>query len=357
VDIRVVLPDDTEHRERRKAPVSSKSAAQRWGDAREREWFHQLTHPQPTVQPKKVVPTLTEFAPRFLKGHAHADQQKASGVHAKEVILRVHLQPALGDKRLDAIGTEDVQRLKSQLKGKAPKTVNNVLTVLNTLLKKAVEWGVIDEVRCRIKLLKVSKGSVSFYGFDEYERLVAAAKAIDIRSHLLVLLSGEAGLRSGEMVALEWTDLDLTKRLICVQRNVWEGQVDSTKGGRLRYVPMTARLAAALRDARHLRGPRVLYRDNGRPYTEGAVGWAIVRAAARGVGGQRAAPASALVLFASRDARGGAASDSGAGRSRPRDHHAAVHALESRCDRECDPVAGAARFREISWRHCGDGGG
>ena len=47
----------------------------------------------------------------------------------------------------------------------------------------------------------MSKGSVSFYDFDEYERLVAAAKAIDIRSHLLVLLSGEAGLRSGEMVA------------------------------------------------------------------------------------------------------------------------------------------------------------
>ncbi len=63
---------------------------------------------------------------------------------------------------------------------------------------------------------------------------MAAAKAIDIRTYLLVLLSGEAGLRSGEMVALEWTDLDLTKRLICVQRNVWEGHVDSTKGGRLR---------------------------------------------------------------------------------------------------------------------------
>ena len=29
VDIRVVLPDDSEHRERRKAPLSSKSAAQR----------------------------------------------------------------------------------------------------------------------------------------------------------------------------------------------------------------------------------------------------------------------------------------------------------------------------------------
>ena len=31
----------------------------------------------------------------------------------------------------------------------------------------------------------------------------------------------------------EWTDLDLATRLICVQRNEWEGHVDSTKGGRL----------------------------------------------------------------------------------------------------------------------------
>ena len=80
-----------------------------------------------------------------MEGHARANQHKASGIHAKDLILRVHLLPLLGDKRLDAITTEDVQRLKADLKTKAPKTVNNVLTVLNTLLKKAVEWGVIDQ--------------------------------------------------------------------------------------------------------------------------------------------------------------------------------------------------------------------
>jgi integrase len=142
----------------------------------------------------------------------------------------VHLQPLLGDRRLDDITTEDVQRVKADLKNKAPKTVNNVLTVLNTLLKKAMEWGVIESMPCTIKLLRASKGAIAFYDFDEYERLVAAAKALDRRTHLLVLLSGEAGLRSGEMIALEWTDIDLVKRLLCVQRNVWEGQADSPKG-------------------------------------------------------------------------------------------------------------------------------
>jgi site-specific recombinase XerD len=64
-------------------------------------------------------------------------------------------------------------------------------------------------------------------------------------------------------------------------RSAWEGQVASPKGGRIRYVPMTTRLTAALREARHLRGPRVLYRDNGAPFTEGVVACAIVRAARR----------------------------------------------------------------------------
>lgn len=204
------------------------------GQDRER---HVLQHGPP--QPKKEVPTLEEFAPRFVDGHARANRQKASGIAAKEMIVRVHLLPALGAKRLDAISNEDVQRLKRQLLNKAPKTVNNVLTVLNVMLKKAVEWDVIERVPCTIKVLPVSQGSTRFYDFDEFERLVVAAAATDPLAHLLVLLAGEAGLRSGEMVALERSDIDFAKGQVCVQRSAWKGQVASTEGGRLRYVPMT----------------------------------------------------------------------------------------------------------------------
>ncbi len=101
------------------------------------------------------MPTLVAFAPRFLDGHARANRQKPSGIAAKEMIVRVHLAPALGARRLDAIVNEEVQRLKHRLLEKAPKTVNNVLTVLNVLLKKAVEWDVIERMPCTIKLLPV----------------------------------------------------------------------------------------------------------------------------------------------------------------------------------------------------------
>jgi hypothetical protein len=63
---------------------------------------------------------------------------KPSGIAAKETIGSVHLLPQLGARRLTEVSTEAVQRLKKQLHDRSPKTVNNVLTVLNVLLKKAV---------------------------------------------------------------------------------------------------------------------------------------------------------------------------------------------------------------------------
>src|SRR5688572_28826647 len=261
VDITLRLPDGSRHRERSRSPIASKSAAQRWGADREREWFNELTRPRAAPTQPKEVPTLAEFGPRFVDGHARANRQKPSGIAAKETILNIHLVPCLGTKRLDAITTEEVQRLKHRLRDRAPKTVNNVLTVLNMLLKKAVEWDVIERMPCAVKLLPVPKPSMGFYDFAEYEQLVDAAAA-EPNALLIVLLGGEAGLRCGEIMALEWPDVDLAKRQICVQRSEWKGHVTVPEGGRLRYVPMTVRLATALREHGHLRSTRVLCRNS-----------------------------------------------------------------------------------------------
>jgi integrase len=276
VDITFRLPNGAIHRERKKAPVASKSGAQRWGEDRER---HLLQHGLP--EPKKEVPTLKEFAPRFLDGHARANQQKPSGIAAKETILNVHLVPWLGSKKLDAITDEDVQRVKLRLREKKPKTVNNVLTVLNTLLRKAVEWGVIDGMPCHVRLLPAAKPVVGFHDVRAYASLIEAATQMDWRAELIVLLGGEAGLRCGEMMALEWSDVDLLKRQLCVARSEWKGHVTVPKGGRLRHVPMTARLTAALRKHRHLKSRRVLHQNDGSPLTQKMVQTIVKRAAER----------------------------------------------------------------------------
>jgi integrase len=199
----------------------------------------------------------------------------------KEGVIRIHLIPQLGRKRIDGIGNEDVQRLKYHLRGHAQKSVNNVLTVLNTMLKKAVEWKVIDRMPCVIRLLKVSEGSVGFYDIGEYDQLRSAAEKVGPQALLVVLLGGDAGLRSGEMRALRWTDVNLVKRQLCVERGDWRGHVSTTKGGRLRYVPLTTRLATALQRHRHLKGGLVLAQPDGKPLTANMIVSLVQRAAKR----------------------------------------------------------------------------
>ncbi len=126
----------------------------------------------------------------------------------------------------------------------------------------------------------MSKPSATFHDFDVYERLVEAARVTSPEAFLIVLLGGEAGLRCGEMIALEWADVDLTTRQLCVERADWDGYVTTPKGGRLRYIPLTVRLTQALREHRHLRSPRVLCHEGGKGLNRNVVlGW--VRRAAR----------------------------------------------------------------------------
>src|SRR5258708_339632 len=97
VDIYVTFPDGRWLRKRYKAPASSRSGALRWG----REVEHELLFGKPK-EPEKDVPTVAEFAPRFVEGYARANRQKPSGVFAKESVLRIHLLPNLGKKKLYA---------------------------------------------------------------------------------------------------------------------------------------------------------------------------------------------------------------------------------------------------------------
>jgi integrase len=126
-----------------------------------------------------------------------------------------------------------------------------------------VQWGFVDN-------------SV----FDAFERLIHSAQQTDRIAAIVVLLGGEAGLRCGEMMALEWGDVDLDKRQLCVARSDWKDHVTDTKGGRARYVPLTTRLATALSQGRHLRSKRVLSDSKGQPLTQKEV-QVIVRRVAR----------------------------------------------------------------------------
>ena len=332
VDIRLKLPNGVRHRERKVLKGVSKSVAKRWAEDRERFLL------QHGPNEKKEVPTIEQFAPRFIDGHAKANRQKPSGIAAKEGIIRVHLIPLLGSKRLDAIGNEDVQIVKRRLTNRSPKTVNNVLGVLSVLLRKAVEWQVIERMPCVIRSLKTPKPAVRFYDFEEYGRLIETAEVLDPSTHLIVLLGGDAGLRRGEIAALEWADVDLGKRQICVHRSDWKGQVTAPKGGRLRYVPMTERLVSALRKHRHLRSRRVLCQVDGDLMTTKMIADHVRRAAKR-TGLVNTGAHILRHTFCSHLAMKGAPVRAIQELAGHQDIGTTLHALESSCVGRGDPVA------------------
>src|SRR5688500_14268059 len=94
-DITIRLPDGSQYRERKRAARFSKSSAQRWAQDRER---YLRQHGPPAAN--REVPTLEAFAPRFVDGHARANRHKPSGIASIESILKWHLVPTLGPKRI-----------------------------------------------------------------------------------------------------------------------------------------------------------------------------------------------------------------------------------------------------------------
>src|SRR5690606_29959025 len=121
------------------------------------------------------------------------------------------------------------------------------------ILKAAVDWEVIPATPVRIKQLKVTAPVMDFYDFDEYQQIVDVANRLDPRIHIMVLLGGDAGLRPGEIRALRWTSIDFRRRLLTVERAEYDGHVGLPKHDKIRRVPMTRRLTAALRAHHHQR--------------------------------------------------------------------------------------------------------
>ena len=128
------------------------------------------------------------------------------------------------------------------------KTINNILAVLSKPLKYAEDLEIIPKAP-KVGLLKIEPPDIEWWELPEYARILQAARAEGPLAFAAACLAGEAGLRVGEVKALRWReDVDLVAGTITVNRQMRRGVVGTPKGRTRRKVPMTARLASALRD-------------------------------------------------------------------------------------------------------------
>jgi len=261
VDIDFVHADGRAERIRKTSPVQTRRGA----EAYERQIRQALLDGTHGKEAASDIPTLCQFESQFIdwcKGERH----KASGIESKESVLRAHLVPLFGDRRLDSFDPRDQVKLRKRFEGKSRSTYNNSATALNSLLQVAAELGSIPHVPHKFRLYDRQDKSRPFYDFDQFEWLVEAARKVSTTAEVIVLLGGEAGLRRSEMFPLLWSACDLRRRLVTIEEAevVIKGErsLDDTKGRTTRVVPLTERLYQALKRHQHLQGDRVLYTDS-----------------------------------------------------------------------------------------------
>jgi integrase len=144
-------------------------------------------------------------------------------------IVRAHLIPALGRHQLSKLTAEHVQRFLNGL-DRSPRTVQACRDVLRTALDRAVKRGlVVRNVASDVQPPKVERAEVRPLTREQARAIIDAFTGTPYE--MPVLLGLTLGLRRGEVLGLRWSDLDLDRASLTVQRQV------QVQDGEARFVP------------------------------------------------------------------------------------------------------------------------
>jgi integrase len=200
-----------------------------------------------------------------------ARKNKPSEVESKKSIFKIHLKDAFGEMYLDEIDVGAIARFRADLveAGKADKTINNILAVLSKALRYAEDVRLIDQAP-KVGLLRAERPEIVTWSLEEHGRILRAAKEkMEPTWFVAACLTGEAGLRIGEVRALDWRrDVDLVAGTITVNKQTRRGKTGTPKSRTRRTVPMTATLIAALKSLPEIRTGFVVRNLDGTPMTD-----------------------------------------------------------------------------------------
>lgn len=176
----------------------------------------------------REVTTLAEFADRFV---AHAKEHaRATTAHSYEVTLKTHILPYVGKVPLVELSPERVKAFYERTVGRvSPSMRARVHVVLRACLNLAREERVIttsplDSMRKTVPRYK--RPRIESLTPKQAKEILKAAKGHRLEALFVVALS--TGMRQGELFALRWSDVDLPRRTIYVQRSAQEVESEIT---------------------------------------------------------------------------------------------------------------------------------
>ncbi len=212
-----------------------------------------------------LMPTFGDYADLWMKDYARMEC-KSSTADGYESVLNQYLRPKFSTRRLKEIKRDDVKKLIGDLieKGLSRSTVRNAVSVVRGIFNQAIEDGIL-EANPAVRLGRFTRTAKTTevkgvaLTVDEVDKFLEAAKEVCPEYRTLFLLAVRAGLRRGELVALQFGDIEFgssdkdPNRFILVQHNYVRREHTSTKSRKTRRVDMSRELRRELiklRDAR-----------------------------------------------------------------------------------------------------------
>jgi integrase len=180
-------------------------------------------------EPKPIL--FSEFAEKWLRDYARVTV-KPSTLETYRILIAHRLNPAFGRRPLTQISTELVQEMIAALqrdRGLSEKTALNTLVLLKTILKYAVRWGYLKQNPAQeVERPRVEPREMDFLTPDEIRRLLESA---DEPYRTLFFTAIMTGMRRGEILGLQWGDIDFTQGRIYVRRSLyWRTRQDAKSG-------------------------------------------------------------------------------------------------------------------------------
>lgn len=177
--------------------------------------------------------TVAEYLRKWVKNYCEPNLAKSTLIRNRGIVEN-HLIPALGRYQLAKLKPLHIQeyythalkygRIDGKGEALSPTTVLYHHRVLHEALKHAVQWQLLTmNPSDAVKPPKKNKPQAKTLDKQEVDILLNEAKGGPL--YIPVLIAIHTGMRRGEIIALEWKDVDLKAGIIHVKKSIhWDAE-------------------------------------------------------------------------------------------------------------------------------------
>ena len=168
-----------------------------------------------------------EMSEQWFNEYAILNLRNTTLVRTKQLTTRVY--SALGYMKLDKITSRHIQQFITDLalngrnfqtrKPLSRKTVIHHLSFISDVLSYAVKMGMISDNPCsRVTVPRGEQKEKGINTLEEVAQLFSLVENEPMKYHTFFILSMYSGFRRGEMLGLEWKNVDFENNIISVHR-------------------------------------------------------------------------------------------------------------------------------------------